>query len=68
MRPTPDRIAIRAYELWCKRGCLHGNPEQDWYEAKAQLWAEYIQHQIDDEILMGLVDNWWSLERIPWER
>ncbi len=35
-----DRIAKRAYEKWCKRGCPHGTHQQDWYEAEAELRAE----------------------------
>ncbi len=35
-----ERIAKRAYEKWCKRGCPHGTHQQDWYEAEAELRAE----------------------------
>jgi hypothetical protein len=35
-----DRIAQRAYEKWCKRGCQHGQDRQDWLEAEAELRSE----------------------------
>jgi Protein of unknown function (DUF2934) len=35
-----DRIAKRAYEKWCKRGCPQGTHQQDWYDAEAELRAE----------------------------
>lgn len=38
-RTTPDNTAIevRAYELWCARGCPDGSPELDWYQAEEEL-------------------------------
>ena len=39
--PIPhDRIAMRAYEKWMKRGCPQGTAFQDWVEAEAELVAE----------------------------
>ena len=35
-----DKIAMRAYEKWCKRGRPHGTDRQDWLEAEAELKAE----------------------------
>jgi hypothetical protein len=35
-----DKIAMRAYEKWLKRGCPHGTAMQDWLEAEAELKAE----------------------------
>ena len=35
-----DKIAMRAYEKWCKRGRPMGTEKQDWYEAEAELRAE----------------------------
>jgi hypothetical protein len=35
-----ERIAKRAYEKWCQRGCKDGTHQQDWYEAEAELRAE----------------------------
>jgi hypothetical protein len=36
-----DKIAMRAYEKWVKRGRPHGTDKQDWLEAEAELRAEY---------------------------
>jgi hypothetical protein len=35
-----EKIAMRAYEKWCKRGRPNGTHQQDWYEAEAELRAE----------------------------
>jgi hypothetical protein len=35
-----DKIAMRAYEKWCKRGKPHGSDKQDWMEAERELVAE----------------------------
>lgn len=35
-----ERIAMRAYEKWLKRGCTHGHAEQDWLDAERELAAE----------------------------
>ena len=35
-----DKVAARAYEKWLKRGCKHGNDQQDWAEAEAEIKAE----------------------------
>jgi hypothetical protein len=35
-----EKIAMRAYEKWCKRGRPHGTDKQDWQEAEAELRAE----------------------------
>jgi hypothetical protein len=35
-----ERIAMRAYEKWLKRGCKDGHAEQDWIEAEKELLAE----------------------------
>lgn len=33
----PDAVAIRAYEIYCGRGCEHGHDLDDWVEAEHQL-------------------------------
>ncbi len=39
--PVPhERVAMRAYEKWCQRGCPPGTDVQDWYEAEAEVRAE----------------------------
>ena len=35
-----EKIAMRAYEKWVKRGQQHGSHEQDWIEAETELKAE----------------------------
>ena len=35
-----DKIAMRAYEKWCKRGRPQGTDRQDWLEAEAELRSE----------------------------
>jgi Protein of unknown function (DUF2934) len=35
-----DKIAMRAYEKWVKRGRPHGTDKQDWIEAENELRAE----------------------------
>jgi hypothetical protein len=37
---THERIAMRAYEKWLQRGCHHGQDQQDWLDAEAELNAE----------------------------
>jgi hypothetical protein len=36
-----EKIAMRAYEKWCKRGQKHGNHVQDWLEAERELLSEF---------------------------
>ena len=40
MCPPPDKVAARAFEKWVKKGCKHGQDQQDWLEAEAELKAE----------------------------
>jgi len=35
-----DKIAMRAYEKWVKRGRPQGTQVQDWIEAETELQAE----------------------------
>ena len=35
-----EKIAMRAYEKWVKRGQPHGTDVQDWVEAEAELKVE----------------------------
>jgi hypothetical protein len=37
-----ERIRIRAYELYLRRGGRGGTPEQDWFEAAAELYGESV--------------------------
>jgi hypothetical protein len=40
-----EKIAMRAYEKWCKRGRPHGTDQQDWTEAEKELRAELSRSQ-----------------------
>jgi len=35
-----ELIAVRAYELWCERGCPIGSAEHDWFRAEEELTAK----------------------------
>jgi Protein of unknown function (DUF2934) len=35
--PTRSDIAALAYRLWEERGCPHGSPDDDWYEAERRF-------------------------------
>ena len=39
MNVPREKIAMRAYEKWCKRGRPHGTDKQDWTEAETELRA-----------------------------
>jgi len=39
-----DKICMRAYEKWIQRGRPQGTHLQDWYEAEAELRAEYSRN------------------------
>lgn len=32
-----DEVAARAYQLWVRRGCPDGSPEEDWFAARREL-------------------------------
>jgi hypothetical protein len=38
-----EKIAMRAYEKWCKKGRPHGTDKQDWLEAEAELKSEMMR-------------------------
>lgn len=38
-----EKIAMRAYDKWCKRGCPQGSAMQDWIEAEVELRAEMVR-------------------------
>ena len=35
-----EKIAMRAYDKWCKRGCPQGTDQQDWLDAEKELQTE----------------------------
>ena len=40
--PLEDRIRIRAYELYLRRGGRGGSPEQDWFQAMREIYSESV--------------------------
>ena len=38
-----EKIAMRAYEKWCKRGRPHGSDKQDWIDAERELREEFAR-------------------------
>lgn len=36
-----ERVAVRAYELYCARGCEGGHDVEDWMDAERQLREEF---------------------------
>ena len=45
MKVPHEKIAMRAYEKWCKRGRPLGTDQQDWVEAERELRAEMSRSQ-----------------------
>jgi hypothetical protein len=39
-QPTQEEIALRAYQIYLKRGAAPGNEFEDWMQAERQLIAE----------------------------
>ncbi len=39
-RPNDEAISLRAYEKFRARGCVSGDPVDDWAEAERELLAE----------------------------
>lgn len=36
-----DLIRRRSYEIWQREGCVHGRAAQHWYQAQAELEAQF---------------------------
>ena len=34
---TEEYVRLRAYQVWVRRGCIHGRDVEDWLEAEAQI-------------------------------
>ncbi len=43
MKIPHEKIAMRAYEKWCQRGCPPGTDMQDWLEAEIELRSEHMR-------------------------
>lgn len=38
--PTREQIALRAYQLYERRGCQHGRDMEDWFAAESELRSQ----------------------------
>ena len=47
------RIAQLAYDLWQKRGCPIGSPDEDWFRAENELRQESFVGQLVSAFPMG---------------
>ena len=43
--PGRDEIAELAYQLWVKRGCPDGSPDEDWLRAEEELLHQRASHR-----------------------
>jgi len=48
--PDIETIRLRAYELWCERGCPEGSADQDWHRAERELRATRGDGRISDKL------------------
>ena len=39
---TEEQVRLRAYELFLQRGGFWGNPEQDWFQAEAEVRDRHV--------------------------
>jgi hypothetical protein len=37
-----EQVRLRAYELFLQRGGFWGNPEQDWFQAEAEVLSRHV--------------------------
>jgi hypothetical protein len=48
--PDIEAIKVRAFELWCERGCPHGSAEEDWHRAERELRDRNGDGRISDQL------------------
>jgi hypothetical protein len=41
-RSLEEKVRIRAYELYLQRGGNGGSPEQDWFQAVAEVYGQSV--------------------------
>ena len=51
-----QRIARLAYDLWQKRGCPIGSPDEDWFRAENELRRESFVGQLVSAFPMGPIE------------
>jgi hypothetical protein len=39
---TEEQVRLRAYELFLRRGGFWGSPEQDWFQAEAEVRDRHV--------------------------
>ena len=54
--PEHQRIAQLAYDLWQKRGCPIGSPDEDWFRAENELRRESFVGQLVSAFPMGPIE------------
>jgi hypothetical protein len=42
MQSLEERVRMRAYELYLRRGGQGGSPEQDWFQAMSEVYGESV--------------------------
>ncbi len=42
MQSLEEKVRARAYELYLRRGGQGGSPEQDWFQATAEVYGESV--------------------------
>jgi hypothetical protein len=42
MPSIEERVRRRAYEIYLRRGGRGGSPEQDWFQATAEIYEEFV--------------------------
>jgi hypothetical protein len=40
LNPDHDTVGTLAYELWRRRGCPIGSPQEDWFQAERALGGQ----------------------------
>jgi hypothetical protein len=45
-----EEIRLRAYELWCERGCPEGSADEDWHRAERELRARHGSGRVSNEL------------------
>jgi len=40
--PIEEQIRVRAYQLYLQRGGHNGSPEQDWFQAAAEVYGQSV--------------------------
>ena len=48
--PEIEHIRLRAYQLWCERGCPEGSADEDWHRAERELRAARGDQRISDKL------------------